>query len=65
MSKKKINLTIAGKPYNLQCEANKVSDLEVAANTLDGKIQHIKQLGVIGPERVAVLAALELLVENA
>ena len=64
MSKKKIDLTIGGKPYSLQCDISMISDIEMAALNLDQKIHEMKTKGIIGPERVAVLAALDLLVEK-
>ena len=63
MSEKSIpvSLSISGKEYKIVCAENEQDDLISTAQLLDEKIQEIRDTGkVIGPERIAVMAALNL-----
>jgi cell division protein ZapA len=54
-------LTIMGKEYKIACSADERDDLMKAALHLDLQMRQIRDSGkVIGPERIAVIAALNL-----
>ncbi|MFT7222505.1 MAG: cell division protein ZapA [Cellvibrionaceae bacterium] len=52
---------ILGKDYQVACPSNKRNDLLQAASELDRRMRAIRQSGnVIGVERIAIMAALNL-----
>jgi cell division protein ZapA len=55
-----VTVQILGKEYKLSCPAEEREGLMLAARQLDGRMREIKSGGVIGLERVAVMAALYL-----
>jgi len=56
-----ICLTILGKDYRVACREEEAEPLQAAATYLDEKMQAIRTSGrVIGIERVAVMAALNI-----
>jgi cell division protein ZapA len=56
-----IKVQILGKEYPISCPPEEQHDLLVAARYLDEKMRHIRGTGrVIGTERIAVMAALNI-----
>ncbi|MCY1403796.1 Cell division protein ZapA [compost metagenome] len=56
-----INVQILDKEYCITCPAEERANLESAARYLDGKMREIRSSGkVIGADRVAVMAALNI-----
>ncbi|MGR8932807.1 MAG: cell division protein ZapA [Gammaproteobacteria bacterium] len=56
-----VTLMIMGKEYKIACSADERDDLLKAALQLDLQMRQIRDSGkVIGPERIAVMAALNL-----
>lgn len=61
MSSKPIPVKILGKEYQVSCPENQTHSLIDAAFLLDEKMKKIRSSGkVIGSERIAVMAALNL-----
>ena len=56
-----VNVLILDKEYCIACPADERANLESAARYLDGKMREIRSGGkVIGADRVAVMAALNI-----
>lgn len=56
-----VNITILDKKYRIHCPENEQDDLQLSAKTLDKQMRNIRDNGkVIGVERIAVMAALNL-----
>lgn len=56
-----VDITILDKEYRVACPPNEREALERAARFLDGKMREIRHTGkVIGNDRVAVMAALNI-----
>ncbi len=56
-----LTVTILDRDYRVACPAGQEAQLTNAANTLDNKMQEIRDTGkVFGIERIAVMAALNL-----
>jgi cell division protein ZapA len=56
-----VNIKILDKEYRIACKPDEQQGLLDSARTLDGRMREIRQTGrVIGTERIAVLAALNL-----
>jgi cell division protein ZapA len=56
-----IKVQILGKEYPISCPTEEQHDLLIAARYLDEKMRHIRDTGrVIGTERIAVMAALNI-----
>lgn len=56
-----IKVQILGKEYPISCPQDEQHDLLVAARYLDEKMRHIRDTGrIIGTERIAVMAALNI-----
>lgn len=56
-----VTVYILDKEYHIVCPINERMNLERAATYLDGKMREIRRAGkVIGAERIAVLAALNI-----
>ncbi|MGE8497113.1 MAG: cell division protein ZapA [Pseudomonas sp.] len=56
-----VNVQILDKEYCIACPADERANLESAARYLDGKMREIRSGGkVIGADRVAVMAALNI-----
>jgi cell division protein ZapA len=56
-----INVRIMGNEYHVASPANEIDNLEIAAKALDKRMKEIKQGGkIVGLERIAVMAALNL-----
>jgi len=56
-----VNVQILDKEYCIACPAEERANLESAARYLDGKMREIRSSGkVIGADRVAVMAALNI-----
>ncbi len=54
-----ITVSILGKDYQISCPTSQASSLQSSANELDKRMQNIKKEGgIIGIERIAVMAAL-------
>ncbi|MEY2701151.1 MAG: hypothetical protein RIQ52_1906 [Pseudomonadota bacterium] len=59
-----VKVNILGKEYPIACSQDEQHDLLVAARDLDSRMRKIRDSGrVIGTERIAVLAALNLAYE--
>jgi len=59
--KKSLDVNILGKQYRIGCEADHEEALLNAARLLDGRMKEIRTSGkVVGTERIAVIAALNL-----
>ena len=60
-TKENNSIEILGKTYELTCDDKKKIDLFKAAKFLDSRMQQIQKSGiVIGIERIAIMAALNL-----
>ncbi|QSA96675.1 cell division protein ZapA [Methylococcus sp. EFPC2] len=60
-SRPPVNVLILGKEYPVVCPDNEEHELLLAARYLDGKMRKIRDTGrVIGTERIAVMAALNI-----
>jgi len=58
---KQVAVQIMGKEYLVGCRPHELDDLMAAAKLLDRKMREIRERGkVIGSERIAVMAALNL-----
>ena len=56
-----VNIHIMGNEYHVASPENEIENLEVAARALDKRMKEIKQGGkIVGLERIAVMAALNL-----
>lgn len=55
-----VTVQILGKEYNLNCPADEREGLLQAAKLLDERMKTLKRGGMIGLERIAVMAALNL-----
>jgi len=56
-----VTVHILGKPYQVACPPEQEAELVVSANYLDKQMQTIRDTGkVIGLERIAVMAALNI-----
>ncbi|MGR9071704.1 MAG: cell division protein ZapA [Gammaproteobacteria bacterium] len=56
-----VTISIFGKEYKIACPEEEQNDLLLAARQLDKRMCEIRDSGkVIGPERIAVMAALNL-----
>jgi cell division protein ZapA len=57
----RLDVTILGREYPLACEPEEKESLLTAANMVDRAMQRIKTGGkIVGTERIAVMAALQL-----
>lgn len=64
LQKYPVSVNILGKEYKIACAKNEQQDLIASAQQLDAQMREIRLSGkVIGAERIAVLAALNLSVE--
>ncbi|MGE0081614.1 MAG: cell division protein ZapA [Thiohalomonadaceae bacterium] len=58
---KQVSVQIMGKEYLVGCRPHELDDLMASAKLLDRKMREIRETGkVIGTERIAVMAALNL-----
>jgi len=56
-----LTINVMSKDYRVACPAEEVDSLKASAQLLDEKLQEIKQSGsVIGTERIAIMAALNM-----
>lgn len=56
-----IKVQILGKEYPVSCPADEQHELLIAARYLDEKMREIRDIGrIIGTERIAVMAALNI-----
>ena len=55
-----VTVQILGKEYKLSCPADERDGLQQAAKMLDERMKGLKNGGMIGLERIAVMAALNL-----
>ena len=56
-----VNIRILDKDYRIACEQEEQEGLIASARMLDGRMREIRQTGrVIGSDRIAVLAALNI-----
>lgn len=55
-----VTVHIFGKEYKLSCPQNERDGLVQAARLLDERMKALKQGGMLGMERIAVMAALDL-----
>ena len=60
-SQESVSITILDKEYRVACPAGEQDSLRASANELNKKLTEIKDKGaVIGTERIAIMAALNL-----
>lgn len=60
-NKSALTIKIFGNDYRISCEAGQEDDLHKAGRFLDGRMREIRANGsVIGTDRIAVMAALNL-----
>jgi cell division protein ZapA len=58
---KQVTVQIMGKEYMVGCRAHELNDLQASAKLLDRKMREIRDTGkIIGTERIAVMAALNM-----
>lgn len=58
---KTLTVSIFGKDYRISCDPSEEEELDQAARFLDGRMREIRASGsVIGTDRIAVMAALNL-----
>ncbi len=56
-----LTITIMGKEYRVACPENEKANLLASADLLNDKLEEIKKQGsVIGTERIAIMAALNM-----
>lgn len=56
-----LTINVMSKDYRVACPADEVDSLKASAQLLNDKLQEIKQSGsVIGTERIAIMAALNM-----
>jgi cell division protein ZapA len=56
-----VNIRVLDKEYRIACQPEEQDDLLASARLLDGRMREIRQTGrVIGADRIAVLAALNI-----
>ncbi|MFW2373424.1 MAG: cell division protein ZapA [Gammaproteobacteria bacterium] len=56
-----LNIKIMDKEYRVSCPADEQASLKASADFLNGKLHEIKSKGsIIGTERIAIMAALNL-----
>ncbi len=56
-----VSIRILDKDYRIACEPHEQEDLRASARLLDGRMREIRQTGrVIGTDRIAVMAALNI-----
>lgn len=61
---KPVSVTILGKEYRIACKPGEENDVLTSALDLDGRMREIRDGGkVLGTERIAVMAALNLAYE--
>ena len=61
MSAHSVEITLLGRSFRVSCEKGEESALLAAAAYLDGKMREIREQGkVIGIERIAIMAALNI-----
>ncbi len=61
MSAKGVNISILGRDFSVACPPDEQEALLEAANYLDGNMKEIQKTGkIIGAERVAIMAALNI-----
>lgn len=58
---KALDVTILGRQYRVSCAPNEEKNLMAAVEYVDQKMDEIRQMGkVVGSERIAVMAALNI-----
>lgn len=55
-----VTITLLNKDYKFGCSANEQKLLESSAKMLDQQMQKVRDMGVLGTEKIAVLAALNI-----
>ena len=62
MSRKTVSITIHNRQYHLACDSSEEAGLRASAAYLDQKMDEIKEdsRGVMGAERLAIMAALQI-----
>ncbi|MEQ1527705.1 MAG: cell division protein ZapA [Methylococcaceae bacterium] len=56
-----VSITIMGKEYKIACDADSQDDLIQSAQQLDIQMRKLRDSGkIVGPERIAVMTALNL-----
>lgn len=55
-----IAIQLLGREYRVSCAADERDDLMRAANHLNNQMQEVKEAQVVGLERIAVMAALNI-----
>ena len=56
----KLTVKLLDKTYQIKCPADKVDDLSAAAERLDKEMRKMRQSGMVGMDRIAIITALNL-----
>lgn len=55
-----VSVNILDKPYQVKCPPESVQELQSAANFVDQKMREIRDSGVVGADRIAIITALNM-----
>ncbi|MGD9108927.1 MAG: cell division protein ZapA [Gammaproteobacteria bacterium] len=55
-----VSVNILDKPYQVKCPPENVQELQNAANYVDQKMREIRDGGVVGADRIAIITALNM-----
>lgn len=58
-----VDIELLGKSYQLKCPEENAALLKKAGKQLDGRLNQIRDSGVIGTDRIAMMAALNICYE--
>lgn len=59
----KVTVTILEKSFQIKCPENKVHELQSAADHLNREMRRMRQNGIIGIDRIAIISALNITYE--
>ncbi|OGT29935.1 MAG: hypothetical protein A3E87_09365 [Gammaproteobacteria bacterium RIFCSPHIGHO2_12_FULL_35_23] len=57
---KLLNISLLDKVFQVKCTVDKIKELNDAADRLDKEMRKMRQAGVVGLDRIAVITALNL-----
>ncbi|MCD6055737.1 MAG: hypothetical protein K0R12_699 [Gammaproteobacteria bacterium] len=55
-----MSVDILGRHFKIKCPQDKIPELQEAAALLDESMRTVRQSGVSGPDRIAIMAALNI-----
>jgi len=55
-----ISVNILDKPYQIKCPPENVQELQNAANYVDQKMREVRENGIVGADRIAIITALNM-----